>query len=187
MRIIVISSKQKIDSEGLHVPLNTEGFKDADNLCTNKILDSTIVGKIDAIYSAPSICCLQTIYPYCITQGIKVCIENAFYKKLTPEYFNYNNFRYNIEDIKNHFKYLTNIIDCNYKSSISTSNISFCDNENDFNNRITPFLYSLVKNSKNNEKTYIINTHKCVSDKIKDILTNKYNKKFYANLEIHYL
>ena len=53
MRIIVISNRNKIDSEGLYVPLNTEGFKDADNLCTNKILDSTIVGKIDAIYSAP--------------------------------------------------------------------------------------------------------------------------------------
>mgnify|MGYP003325862600 CR=1 FL=1 len=187
MKIIVISNKNTEPYEDLYTPLSYEGFNAADKLLDDKLLQSVAIKGIDTIYSAPSICCLQTIYPFCERHNLNVCIENAFYKKLDSLHFNFYNFRYTINDIENHIPYLGKIIDDNYSSSISTSNISFCDDESGFNNRITAFLYSLVKESKNNDKTYIINTHKCVSDKIKNIVTNKLNENIYKHTNIHFL
>lgn len=179
MKIIVITNKETCNDK-LFSPLTVNGFKNADDLCNNEILNSVV---IDEIYSASSICCLQTIYPFCKKYNIPICIENAFYKKLSSEKFNYYNFRFDLSQIETHFPYLKNSINCKYKSSISTSNIRYSNNENNFNNRIAAFLYSITKNEKNQNKNIIINTHLCVANKIKQILSKNVN----YNQEIHYL
>ena len=184
MKIIVISNKNTVPQEALYTPLSYEGFNAADKLLEDKLLESAAIKGINNIYSAPSICCLQTIYPFCDKHNLKLNIENAFYKKLDSLHFNYHNFRYTIDDIENQIPYLRKIIDNKYTSSITTSNISFHNDETGFNNRITAFLYSLVKDPKNNEKTYIINTHKCVSEKIKSIVNKS---AIYKNVHIYFL
>lgn len=187
MKIIVIANKNTEPYGDLYTPLSYGGFDAADKLLEHKLLQSAVTKGIETIFSAPSICCLQTIYPFCEKHNLNVCIENAFYKKLDSLHFNFYNFRYTIDDIENQMPYLRKLIDNKYTSTITTSNISFCDDESSFNNRIAGFLYSLVKQEKHKEKTYIINTHKCVSDKIKNIVTSKLNENTYKHTNIYFL
>jgi broad specificity phosphatase PhoE len=168
MKIIIIRHGKRFDSPVYFTPLTAEGLYQAD-----EVVDVLKSYDIDIIYSSPFLRVLQTVYPFCVETDKSVRVENAFYESMDSAEFTYSNCHHNITELKTSYPYILDVIDCNYKSRVAVSNISYTEEYNDIKNRVFPFIYSLCKEYKKTDKTILIVTHQTIVNTVKKFFDTK--------------
>lgn len=128
-----------------------------------------ILENFDIIFCSPFIRTIETIYPYCIKNNIKINIEYSICEYLHNRYFIKNEPRYELKDILNSYstQNLKNIINHEYSSLISKDNLIVLEDEINLEKRIKSF-FDYLKSNFSNKKILIV-THKAVINKIKDL------------------
>lgn len=163
MKIIILRHGERYNSPSYLSPLTVGGLKQADDMINNLPYD------IDTIYCSPFLRTIQTIYPYCMAHNKKIKIENVFYERCTGPAFNHHNYRHSTKELNQTWRYLTSIIDNNYKSKYFVSNIKINPKDQYVINRVFPFIYGLCKKYKTTDKTFLIVTHKGICNTIKKV------------------
>jgi len=130
---------------------------------------SIIIPDIDIIFCSPFIRTIETIYPYCIKNNIKVNIEYSICEYLHNKFFIKNEARYELSTILNNYptKNLGNVINYEYSSLISKDDLVVLEDEINLEKRVKHFFNYLKLNNEN--KNILIVTHKGVINKIKDL------------------
>jgi len=131
--------------------------------------ESIIIPDIDIIFCSPFIRTIETIYPYCIKNNIKINVEYSICEYLHNRFFIKNDPRYELSEILNNYptKNLGNIINYEYSSLISKDDLIVLEDEINLEKRIKNFFDYLKLNFSN--KKILIVTHKAVINKIKDL------------------
>lgn len=150
--------------------LNIDGFDHADFLGDR-------LGVIpDIVFSSPLLCSLQSIYPLCRDNNLKVNVEPALYPVVKNDVLKYN---YGI--LNKHYDYLMGIIEHTYNPSILINNITSKDTYLDTKNRLYPFLFTLCYKYRDTDKVILICTHSDICKKTLQFFDKpiiEYNKKF---------
>jgi broad specificity phosphatase PhoE len=120
---------------------------------------------IDIIFSSPFIRTLQTIYPYCCKNNLKINVENGLYEYIHNPIFLLDRVLYTKENIDDND--LLSIINPYYSSIVNKSDFSVLEDEVDLERRIIKFFNYLIKNY--NNKTVLLVTHRGVCNKIKNL------------------
>jgi broad specificity phosphatase PhoE len=179
MKLIILRHAKRYSSPGFDIPLTSEGFEQADALI-EKIEGLNLY--IDEVYCSPFLRTMQTIYPYCKRNNIKINIENSLYEVCHKPFFDHTNYRNSINDLHVVWKYIYDIINFNYRSYFNVSNIKINPHHVDITNRVNPFIYSLLKKNKNrlrerkkSEKVILLVTHKSICNAIKKYFDKSVN------------
>jgi len=166
MNIIVLRHEERADNDiGVFSKLTENGRKNADSI----VLENLSKENIDIIFCSPFIRTIETIYPYCIKNNIKINIEYSICEYLHNRYFIKNEPRYELNDILNNYptKNLSKIINNSYKSLITKNDLIVLEDESHLEKRVKSFFDYLKLNYSN--KNILIVTHKGVINKIKDL------------------
>mgnify|MGYP001172483526 CR=1 FL=1 len=146
--------------------LSKRGFEIAD------LLQTSIPKSPDIIFTSPFISALQTVYPYCINNNKKVHIDYTLYPCLHKKVLKQNNL------LKYH-QYLNDIINNKYITSILSNNIPKKKKKNNIQNRLFPFLYKIINNLKNTEKTILFVTDCSMCN----LILEYFNEKYKTNIK----
>lgn len=115
---------------------------------------------INLIFCSPFIRTIQSIEPYCQKNNIFINIENSLYEYANPKYFNKDNYKHSIKELKKYNS--TNIINNNYDSYLKLDNLEFpsvsCDI--DIKGRTSKFISYLYKKYKSQNVNILLITHK---------------------------
>lgn len=162
MKLILLRHEKREDYPGFFSNLIHEGFIDS-----IKLINKFKKYKIDEIYCSPLVRTLQTIYPYCKENKVKVNVEKGLYEYKHHPYFLIEPKLYSINDINN--KSLLKIVNKNYKSQVKNSDFDyiFLEDEISLECRLKIFFNYLKNNKKLENKTILIVSHKGVINKIK--------------------
>lgn len=164
MKLILLRHEKRENYPGFFCNLTKEGFEDS-----FKLINKFKKYKFDFIFCSPLVRTLQTIYPYCIKNKVKVNVEYALYEYKHHPYFLIEHNIYNMKDIDN--KYLKNISNKKYKTKYKQNDFDFLilEDEIHLENRLSIFLNSLKNNKKYKNKTILFVSHRGVINKIKNM------------------
>ena len=165
MKLILLRHEKREDYPGFFSNLTKDGHKDS-----IKLVKSLNKLNIDLIYCSPLVRTLQTIFPYCKKNNVKVNIEYGLYEYKHNPYFLLEQEIYGIKDIKN--KDLTSIVNKNCRSKFKKSDFKYniLEMESDLEKRLSIFLEFIKNNNKLKNKTILFVSHKGVINKIKRML-----------------
>jgi broad specificity phosphatase PhoE len=172
MNIVLLRHEERADNDiGVFSKLTENGKKNADSI----VLENLSKENIDIIFCSPFIRTIETIYPYCVKNNIKINIEYSICEYLHNRYFIKNEPRYELNDILNNYstKDLTNIINNTYESLIKKDDLIVLEDEIQLEKRVKNFFDYLKLNYSN--KNILIVTHKGVINKIKDLYVEPTN------------
>ena len=182
MRIIILSN-MPVDyvenDDNFFTSLNKEGLEMADKL--GEISSDNLP---DNIFCSPFLSSLQSIFPICDKYSLTVNVDSALYpvnstylseskNTLGNNILTFNTHNYNT--LSTHYEYLMDIINHYYKSSILSNNISLIETESEVKNRLYPFLFNIINEYKNTDKTIMFLSHSNICDYICKYLKNSYS------------
>jgi len=128
--IYLLRHEKRPMNAGYQTELTDHGKLDAE-MTLKPVLEGL---KIDAVYSSPFVRTIQTIYPYCKANDIRVRCDNGLYEFLAVGYFTKT---HTIDEIKDHN--LKSIIDKKYKSCIPVTELKY-ESRSHMRKRIRKFL-----------------------------------------------
>lgn len=172
MTIYVLRHERRFSSPKFFSALTLKGIDNSDLLIGKiKKLD------IDEIFCSPFLRTVQTIYPYASDTREKINIEYALYEAVKQDTFTKDDYLHDYTELYDIDTCFKDIINTDYNSFLSKTDIDYPENLDKIYNRTIPFLDNLKKNF--NNKNILLVTHMTTALIIKEYLVN--NKKLVSD------
>ena len=170
MKIILLRHGDRFNSPLFETPLTQKGLEQADSIAS----DLSKLNITD-IYCSPFLRTIQTIYPYCIKNKMKINIENALYECTLGSDFNESNTCHNYSEHFIRFPMFKKVINKNYISFCNITDINTSLSYEDIKYRVFDFLKSIINREKNagevfyKDQNILLVTHQYICNFIKQI------------------
>lgn len=154
MSIFLLRHCERDKNPHFHSSLTTYGLKEAE-----KLVEQLKTYDFVEIYTSPFLRTLQTIAPYSKLSGTRVRVENAIYECIREPYFEADNFRFGIDDIKKYNDF-DDIVDYSYTSKVPLEQIQCTDDLSVIYDRIKPFIDDMIINCETDGCNRLLVTHR---------------------------
>lgn len=141
--------ERDIENPLFHSPLTPSGIRNAELVVDT--LSTTL--NIQVVYTSPFLRAVQTIIPFCASEGMFARVEQALYESMDSPVFNAENSNCTWRDLPQEYYQW---IDTEYASIVQR--VPLCETFSDVCNRVKPFLQSLRTYDKD-EKNVLLVTH----------------------------
>jgi 2,3-bisphosphoglycerate-dependent phosphoglycerate mutase len=177
MKIYILRHEDKTMDTSFFSPLTQEGIKNSIEL-----IDILKEEDIDIVFSSPFIRTLQTVYPYCKKNSIKINIDYSISEIQNKNTILENSYTLQLPD------YLKKKYKCsNYKSIILPNSYNYPEKIEDIDKRAKKFLHFLISNYNNyKNKNILIVSHIAICNVIGKIAYNKFTKSTEYTMDTKY-
>lgn len=177
MKLYILRHEDKTMDTSFFSPLTKQGIKNSIEL-----IDILKEEKIDIVFSSPFIRTLQTVYPYCKENSIKINIDYSISEIQNKNTVLENSYTLQLPD------YLKKKYNCsNYKSLIIPNNYNYPEEIKDIDKRAKKFLHFLISNYNNyKNKNILIVSHIAICNVIGMIAYNKFTKSTEYTMDTNY-
>lgn len=177
MKIYILRHEDKTMDTSFFSPLTENGIKNSIEL-----MDILKEEEIDIVFSSPFIRTLQTVYPFCKENNIKINIDYSISEIQNENTILKNSYTLQLPD---YLKKKYNC--CNYKSLILPNEYIYPEKMDNVIKRVKKFLHFLISNYDNyKNKNILIVSHIIVCNIIGKLAYNNYTKSNEYTLETKY-
>jgi broad specificity phosphatase PhoE len=166
MKIYFLRHEKRPQEQTFEISLTEEGHQNAQKLIP--LLDSL---SIQQIYSSPFIRCLETLLPFCKSNGKNINVENSLYEFVTERLFTHSNYNQSLTP----FQKSNYLVNQDYTSFFNIENLLFPQTEEFMEERMYAFLNHLINQYQNQEISILLCGHKKIVDKIYTLYLKEQN------------
>lgn len=177
MKIYILRHEDKTMDTSFFSPLTQQGIKNS-----VKLIDILKEEEIDVVFSSPFIRTLQTIYPFCKENDVKINIDYSISEIQNEHTILKNSYTIQLPD---YLKKKYNC--CNYKSLIVPTSYKYPEKIEDIDKRVKHFLHFIISNYLNyKNKNIVIVSHMAICNVIGKIAYNKFTKSDEYTMDTKY-